>query len=229
MEVVVLEVDEENRKLSLGHKQLEENPWDTFETIFVEGSIHQGTVMKLQDKGAIIALPYGVEGFCPGKHLVKEDGTTAAADETLDFKILEFNKDNRRILVSHSRIWEEERAEHDKSERAARKKDSIKQAKTVKKVKESVEKTTLGDLAVLANLKAEMEDSEKQSKSSAKAAAKDEEAEVEEPKADAEPPEAEHAHAKELKDEPDAAEAESAAEAGEEETEEEKKGDRASR
>src|SRR3546814_5618559 len=93
MEVVVLEVDEENRKLSLGHKQLEENPWDTFETIFTEGSIHQGTVIKLQDKGAIIALPYGVEGFCPGKHLVKEDQTTAAADETLDFKILEFNKD----------------------------------------------------------------------------------------------------------------------------------------
>src|SRR3546814_9391218 len=79
MEVVVLEVDEENRKLSLGHKQLEENPWDTFETIFTEGSIHQGTVIKLQDKGAIIALPYGVEGFCPGKHLVKEDQTTAAA------------------------------------------------------------------------------------------------------------------------------------------------------
>lgn len=239
MEVVVLEVDEENRKLSLGHKQLEENPWDTFETIFVEGSIHQGTVMKLQDKGAIIALPYGVEGFCPGKHLVKEDGTTAAADETLDFKILEFNKDNRRILVSHSRIWEEERAEHDKSERAARKKDSIKQAKTVKKVKESVEKTTLGDLAVLANLKAEMEDSEKQSKSSAKAAAKAEEAaEAEEPKAEAETAEAEQAQAEdpkaeepqaeETKAETEAAEAESDVEAGEEESEEEKKDDKAS-
>ncbi|WP_225975023.1 30S ribosomal protein S1 [Anseongella ginsenosidimutans] len=170
MEVVVLEVDEENRKLSLGHKQLEENPWDTFETVFTEGSVHQGTVIKLQDKGAIIALPYGVEGFCPGKHLVKEDGTTAAADETLEFKILEFNKDSRRILVSHSRIWEEEKAELDKSERASRKKDTVKQAKTVKKVKESVEKTTLGDLAVLANLKAEMEDSEKQSKASPKAA-----------------------------------------------------------
>lgn len=168
MEVVVLEVDEENRKLSLGHKQLEENPWDTFETIFIEGSIHQGTVIKVQDKGAIIALPYGVEGFCPGKHLVKEDGTTAVADETLEFKILEFNKDSKRILVSHSRIWEEERAEHDKSERAARKKETLKQAKTVKKVKESVEKTTLGDLAVLANLKAEMEDSEKKSKKSRK-------------------------------------------------------------
>src|SRR3546814_14065342 len=130
MEVVVLEVDEENRKLSLGHKQLEENPWDTFETIFTEGSIHQGTVIKLQDKGAIIALPYGVEGFCPGKHLVKEDQTTAAADETLDFKILEFNKDSRSILVSHSRLWEEERADHDKSERATRKKDTHKKARS---------------------------------------------------------------------------------------------------
>src|SRR3546814_2630170 len=136
MEVVVLEVDEENRKLSLGHKQLEENPWDTFETIFTEGSIHQGTVIKLQDKGAIIALPYGVGGFCPGKHLVKEDQTTAAADETLDFKILEFNKDGRRILVSHYRIWEEDRADHDNSEWLTRTKDTHNKVKHVKYEKE---------------------------------------------------------------------------------------------
>src|SRR3546814_16909209 len=144
MEVVVLEVDEENRKLSLGHKQLEENPWDTFETIFTEGSIHQGTVIKLQDKGAIIALPYGVEGFCHGKHLVKEDQTTAAADETLDFKILEFKKDSRRIMVSHSSIWEEERADHANAARATRKKDTIKQTHSVQTEKKQEKKTNHG-------------------------------------------------------------------------------------
>lgn len=161
MDVVVLEVDEENRKLSLGHKQLEENPWDTFETIFIEGTHHQGTVIKMQEKGAIIALPYGVEGFVPAKHMVKEDGQVLKADETAEFKVLEFSKESKRILVSHSRIWEEVKEEQNKSERTTRKKESGHQAKAVKKVKESVEKTTLGDLEVLANLKAEMEGGKK--------------------------------------------------------------------
>ena len=107
LEVVVLELDEENRKLSLGHKQLEENPWDTFETVFDVNSIHEGTVLKVGDKGAIVALPYGVEGFCPNKHSIKEDGTPLKAEETADFKIIEFNKDSKRIVISHSRIWEE--------------------------------------------------------------------------------------------------------------------------
>lgn len=109
IEVVVLEVDAENRKLSLGHKQLEENPWDTFETIFTLDSVHQGTIIKMADKGAIVALPYGVEGFAPTKHLVKEDGKSLGIDDTAEFLVIEFNKDSKRILVSHSRIWEEEK------------------------------------------------------------------------------------------------------------------------
>lgn len=161
LEVVVLEVDAENRKLSLGHKQLEENPWDTFETIFTLDSVHQGTIIKMADKGAIVALPYGVEGFAPTKHLVKEDGKSLGVDDTADFLVIEFNKDSKRILVSHSRIWEEEKAQERAAERDTKKKEAGAQAKAVKKVKESVEKTTLGDLDVLAALKEQMESDNK--------------------------------------------------------------------
>ncbi len=161
LNVVVLELDADNRKLSLGHKQLEENPWETFETIFTVDSIHEGTVLKVTDKGAIVALPYGVEGFVPTKHLGKEDGKIIAAEETAQFKIIEFNKDSKRIVVSHARIWEEEKAEVEAEERATKKKDA-KAASTaansaVKKLKDSVEKSTLGDLDVLAQLKDKME------------------------------------------------------------------------
>lgn len=161
LDVVVLEVDEENRKLSLGHKQLEENPWDTFETIFTVNSIHEGTVLKVGDKGNIVALQYGVEGFCPSKHAIKQDGTPLKVDEVTDFKIIEFNKENRRLVISHSRIWEDEQAEARKEETTSRKKDARATSTAVKKVKESVEKSTLGDLDVLAQLKEEMENQEK--------------------------------------------------------------------
>lgn len=157
LEVVVLELDEENRKLSLGHKQLEENPWDTFETIFTEGSIHEGTVIKVGDKGDIVALQYGVEGFCPSKHSVKEDGSSLKVDEVTSFKIIEFNKENKRLVISHSRIWEEEKEEARKEESNNRKKDAKAESSAVKKVKDSVEKSTLGDLDVLAQLKEQME------------------------------------------------------------------------
>ena len=157
LDVVVLELDVDNRKLSLGHKQLEENPWETFETIFTLDSVHEGTVTKVTDKGAIIALPYGVEGFVPSKHLAKEDGTTLNAEETSEFKIIEFNKDSKRIVVSHARIWEEEKAEAVAEERAAKKKDAKSANTAVKKVKDSVEKSTLGDLDVLSQLKDKME------------------------------------------------------------------------
>lgn len=160
IEVVVLELDEENRKLSLGHKQLEENPWDTFETIFTLDSIHEGTVLKVGDKGAIVALAYGVEGFCPSKHSIKEDGTALKTDETSQFKIIEFNKDAKRIVISHSRIWEDERAESRVEEFNARKKEAKATSGAVKKVKDSVEKSTLGDLDVLAKLKKQMEGDE---------------------------------------------------------------------
>lgn len=161
LEVVVLELDEENRKLSLGHKQLEENPWDTFETIFTEGSIHEGTVIKVGDKGDIVALQYGVEGFCPSKHSVKEDGTSLKVDDTAQFKIIEFNKENKRLVISHSRIWEDAKEEARKEEVSARKKEAKSTSSAVKKVKDSVEKSTLGDLDVLAQLKEQMEGGDK--------------------------------------------------------------------
>ena len=151
IEVQVLEIDKENRRLSLGHKQLEENPWDVFETVFTVGSVHEGTITELLDKGAVIALPYGVEGFATPKHLVKEDGTQAVAEEKLDFKVIEFNKEAKRIILSHSRIFEDEA-------KAEVKKAAKKAAKAEAKVEEApaaaaVEKTTLGDIEELAALK----------------------------------------------------------------------------
>ncbi len=149
IEVVVLEIDKENRRLSLGHKQLEENPWDVFESIFTPDSIHEGTIIEMLDKGAVIALPYGVEGFATPKHLVKEDGTTAKVDEKLPFKVIEFNKDAKRIILSHSRIHED-----------AAKTATEEPKKAVKKAKKeeapAIEKTTLGDLDALSALKNEM-------------------------------------------------------------------------
>ena len=164
LDVVVLELDEENRKLSLGHKQLEENPWDTFETIFTIDSVHEGTVLKVGDKGDIVALQYGVEGFCPSKHSVKEDNSALKVDEVASFKIIEFNKENKRLVISHSRIWEDERAEARVEEFNARKKEAKVANNAVKKVKDSVEKSTLGDLDVLAQLKEQMEGDEKNGK-----------------------------------------------------------------
>lgn len=161
LDVVVLEVNAEERKLSLGHKQLEENPWDTFETIFTLDSIHQGTVTKITDKGAVINLPYGVEGFAPTKHIVKTDGKSALVEETLDFKIIEFNKDSKRILVSHSKLNDDVKAEERAVETDKKKKETKAAIASVKKVKESVEKTTLGDLEVLASLRTSLENSEK--------------------------------------------------------------------
>lgn len=161
LDVVVLEVNAEERKLSLGHKQLEENPWDTFETIFTLDSIHQGTVTKITDKGAVINLPYGVEGFAPTKHIVKADGKSAQVEETLEFKIIEFNKDSKRILVSHSKVADDVKAEERAVETDKKKKETKATTASVKKVKESVEKTTLGDLEVLASLRTSLENSEK--------------------------------------------------------------------
>jgi len=165
IEVQVLEIDKENRRLSLGHKQLEENPWDVFETIFTVGSIHEGTIIELLDKGAVISLPYGVEGFATPKHLVKEDGSQAQLDEKLNFKVIEFNKDSKRIILSHSRIFEDEQRAEAKKEAAAAAANSNteKKIKKVKKEKEeapqqqAIERTTLGDIAELAELKTKME------------------------------------------------------------------------
>ncbi len=161
IEVVVLDIDKDNRRLSLGHKQLEENPWDVFETIFSVGSIHEGTIVDLFDKGATIALPYGVEGFATPRHLVKEDGTPAKADEKLDFKVIEFSKSAKRIILSHSRTFEDEKRAADDAEKVAEEKST---KKAVKAVKENVEKTTLGDISELAALKSQMEAEENKGK-----------------------------------------------------------------
>ena len=158
IDVVVLEIDADNRRLSLGHKQLEQNPWDVFETVFTVGSIHQGVITEMLDKGAVINLqPYGVEGFATPKHLVKEDGTQAKQDEKLDFKVIEFNKESKRIILSHSRIFEDEQ----KSEaRRAKKAAGKPQAAAEEAPATAVEKTTLGDISELAALKEKLEKGE---------------------------------------------------------------------
>ena len=157
MDVVVLDIDEENRRLSLGHKQLEENPWDVFESIFTIGSIQQGTIISTSDKGVVVSLPYGVEGFCPNRHLKKEDGTTAKMEETIDFKVIEFSKENKKIILSHSRIWEDKIAVEREVETENKEKAAKSTKRVVKQINDNVERTTLGDLDVFAELKEKME------------------------------------------------------------------------
>jgi small subunit ribosomal protein S1 len=158
VDVQVLDIDKDNRRLSLGHKQLEENPWDVFETIFTVDSVHEGTVIDLFDKGAVISLPYGVEGFATPRHLVKEDGSNVKMDEKLEFKVIEFSKSAKRIILSHSRVYEDVK----KSEETAKKKATAKTtSKGIKTLKDSTEKTTLGDISELAALRTQMEEKEK--------------------------------------------------------------------
>ncbi len=168
IEVVVLDVDKENRRLSLGHKQLEENPWDVFESVFTIDSVHQGTIVGTSEKGVIVGLPYGVEGFAPTRHIVKEDGSAAKMDETLEFKVIEFNKESKKIVVSHTKVYQDEKYVQRASEAADRKTKQKAAKKAVKKMQDSLEKTTLGDLDVLANLKSEIEKSEQTSRSAKK-------------------------------------------------------------
>ena len=158
-----MEIDKENRRLSLGHKQLEENPWDVFETVFTVDSVHEGTIIEMLDKGAVIALPYGVEGFATPKHLVKEDGTQAQLEEKLPFKVIEFNKDAKRIILSHSRIFEDEAKAEAKKESAAKKaaKKAAKAENETAAINSNVEKTTLGDIEELAALKEKVESEKK--------------------------------------------------------------------
>ena len=155
IDVIVLEVDAENRRLSLGHKQLEENPWDVYESIFTVGSVHQGTISQMNDKGATVTLPYGVEGFAPMRHLEKADKSKAKNGETLDFKVIEFSKENKKIIVSHTRVNQDGVDDSRVDDSEAKKERATK--KTVKKINDTLEKTTLGDLDVLANLKEELE------------------------------------------------------------------------
>jgi small subunit ribosomal protein S1 len=163
LEVVVLELDKDNRRISLGHKQIEENPWDVFETVFVEGSKHQGTIVRKEGSHAIVALPYGLEGFCMNKNLKKEDGSNAKMDDVLDFIIVEFNKNQRKISVSHTGTWKEDEPGSPEAARKAApraKKPEGVDSNAVKAVNSQVEKSTLGDISALANLKEKMEGGE---------------------------------------------------------------------
>ena len=156
IDVVVLEIDKQNRRLSLGHKQLEENPWDVFETVFKQDSIHEGTIVEMMDKGAVIQLEYGVEGFATPKHLVKEDGSQAQQGEKLPFKVIEFNKESKRIILSHSRTFEDaQRAEAREAKKAKRQSSSRKEEAPT--IQNQAASTTLGDLSALADLKAKMQ------------------------------------------------------------------------
>ena len=175
IEVVVLEIDKENRRLSLGHKQLEENPWNEFENQYSVDSIHEGTITEMTDKGAVVALGENIEGFCPARQLVKEDGTTPKTGDKLNFKILEFSKATKRITLSHLRTYDEARKEAFAAEKAEKRAAADATKSTVKKINASVEKTTLGDIAGLAALKSAMEAAE--AKSAKKAAAKKEDEE----------------------------------------------------
>lgn len=163
LEVVVLEIDEENRKMSLGHKQIEEDPWDTFETVFPEGSIHDGTVLRQEEKGAIILMPYGIEAFAPNRHLKKENGGQAEVDETLDFKILEFNREDKRIIVSHSRVHEDAKKEEKREEERKKEEQDDQARKEIKKTNKSTQQPTLGDeVDALSDLKKSMQDTEEE-------------------------------------------------------------------
>ena len=159
IDVMILESDKETRKLSLGHKQTEDNPWDTFENVFPIGSTHEATVLRKDDRGAIVQLPHGLEAFAPIKHIKKEDGTTAEAGETLNFKVIEFNRDDKRILVSHSRIVEDAKKVADDADRKARAGEEGEMRKAVEETQQKVEKDTLGDLAALVQLKDQLNDS----------------------------------------------------------------------
>ncbi|MFI3266984.1 MAG: S1 RNA-binding domain-containing protein, partial [Rikenellaceae bacterium] len=163
--VIVLEIDKDNRRLSLGHKQLEDNPWNAFEAKFTVDSVHPGTILEINEKGALVSLEENVEGFAGTKQIVKEDGTTAKVGEVIDFKVLEFSKATKRISLSHTRIFEEVKRAENQAERTARRKSNEQTKSAVQRMNASVEKTTLGDLSSLAELKSQMESAAENSSS----------------------------------------------------------------
>jgi small subunit ribosomal protein S1 len=161
IDVVILGIDKENRKLQLGHKQLEEDPWTSLQDTFAVGSIHEGTVSRKDDKGAIVQLPYGLEGFAPNRHLAKEDGKSVGADETAEFMVIEFDRNEKRIVVSHARIWEQAQAQEKDAARKEARAEADKTKKAVKNLQGKVEKPTLGDLGALAQIKERLQQEEK--------------------------------------------------------------------
>jgi small subunit ribosomal protein S1 len=164
IDVVILGIDKDNRKLQLGHKQLEEDPWNSLQDTFAVGSIHDGTVIRKDDKGAIVQLPYGLEGFAPNRHLAKEDGKSVGADETAQFMVIEFDRNEKRIVVSHARIWEQAKADERDAARKEQRADADAAKKAVKNIQSKVEKPTLGDLGALAQIKEKLQQEEKGNK-----------------------------------------------------------------
>jgi small subunit ribosomal protein S1 len=173
MEVVVLDVDNENRKLSLGHKQIEEDPWDTFENVFPVGSVHEATVLNVEEKGATVMFPYGLEAFAPKKHLVKSDGSSLTADTKAEFKVIEFNRNEKKIFVSHSKIWEDETKEVVEAQKSEKKAEREQTASKVKEIQKSVGKSTFGDLDALTELKEKLDGDTKKAKAVKKADAEE--------------------------------------------------------
>jgi small subunit ribosomal protein S1 len=163
IQVVILGIDKENRKLQLGHKQLEEDPWNTLQDTFAIGTVHEGTVIRRDDKGAIVQLPYGLEGFAPARHLGKEDGKAIVADETASFMVIEFDRNEKRIVLSHARVWEQTQVKEEEAARKEARVEAEKTKKAVKQVQGKVEKATLGDLGALAEIKAKLKEEEKSS------------------------------------------------------------------
>ena len=161
IDIVILSIDKDNRKLQLGHKQLEEDPWNSLQETFAIGSVHEGTVIRRDDKGAVVQLPYGLEGFAPSRHLAKEDGKTVGADETIQFMVIEFDRNEKRIVLSHTRTWEQAKIEEKEAARKEAKVEADKTRKAVKNVQAKVEKATLGDLGALAEIKAKLKEEEK--------------------------------------------------------------------
>ena len=174
IDVSIMDIDMDNRKLSLGHKQLEENPWDTFENVFPVGSYHEAVIIRRDDKGAIVQLPYGLEAFAPGRHLRKDDGSFANAEETLTFKVIEFNRDDKRIIVSHRRYLDDIRRDAKESVEKEQEQEQVRVDKTIMAQRSKIERTTLGELGVFSELKSQFEDSEKAEKEAAKKATKKE-------------------------------------------------------
>ncbi len=162
MNITILDIDQDSRKLSLGHKQLEENPWDTFSDVFPEGSVHEATIVRRDDRGAIVQLPYGLEAFAPIRHVKKEDGTLAEADEKLMFKVIEFNRDDKRILVSHARFYSDAKKSEDAADKETRRNDRQKAKSDMKKQNSKVEKSTLGDSIDFSALKKQIKDADEE-------------------------------------------------------------------
>jgi small subunit ribosomal protein S1 len=160
IDVIIMSIDKENRKLQLGHKQLEEDPWTALQDTFAVGSVHEGTVVRKDDRGAIVQLPYGLEGFAPNRHLIKEDGKSLVADETAQFMVIEFDRNEKRILVSHSKIWEQAKAQEQEAAKKEARAESDKARKAVKNIQNKVEKATLGDLGALAEIKEKLKKEE---------------------------------------------------------------------